>query len=118
MRIKSLALAAILAAALSGPAQAVLIPVEEAVESSTLAVSLPTSEQGVIVTKTCPACALAVLRLTPKTLFLVGKTEVTLAQLQKFVATGGTRNVVILYAPRTRAVTRIIVKGELPKPKH
>ncbi len=64
-----------------------------------------------------PGCALAVLRLTPETRFLVGKTQVTLAQLQKFVATGGTRNVVILYAPRTHAVTRVIVKGELPKTK-
>ncbi len=35
MRIKYLALAAIVAAALSGPAQAVLIAVEEAVESTT-----------------------------------------------------------------------------------
>jgi hypothetical protein len=117
MRIKYFALAAVLAAALSGPAEALLTPAEEAVEATTVSVSLPTSEQGVIVTKTCPSCALTVLRLTAETRFLVGKTQVTLAQLQKFIATGGTRNLVILYAPRTHAVTRVIVKGELPRPK-
>jgi hypothetical protein len=117
MRIKYLALAAVLAAALSGPAQAVLIAAEEAVEATTVSLSLPASAQGVIVAKTCPSCALAVLRLTPETRFLVGKTQVTYAQLQKFIATGGTRNMVVLYAPRTHVVTRVIVMGELPKTK-
>lgn len=118
MRIKYLALAAVFAAALSGPAEAVLIAGEEAVEATTLTVNLPTSEQGVIVAKTCPSCAPSVLRLTAETRFLVGKTQVTLAQLRKFVATGGTRNLVILYLPRTHAVVRLIVKGELAQTKH
>lgn len=114
MRIKVLSVFALLAAVLSGPAHAILTATEQAIETSTRSISLPASATGVIVAKPCPACAPAVLRMTASTRFVVGKTPVSLAQLQKFIATGGERGMVVLYDPRLKTVTRIVVDGELP----
>ena len=118
MRIKVVSLAVLVAAALSGAAQAQLFAKEQAIEASTRSISLPSSEQGVIVAKTCPTCALAVLRMTAATRLLVGKDQVSLAELQKFISTGGERHMVVLWDPRAHTVTRIIVSGQLPKPRH
>ena len=112
MRSLALTVALITAAALSGPARAALQTIEEAIEATTRTISLPANEQGVIVAKPCPACAQIVLRMTPSTRMYVGKSPVSLAQLQKYIATGGARNMVVLYDPRVRTLTRIIVSGD------
>lgn len=117
MRIKALSILAILAAVISGPAHAVLVATEQAIESSTRATSLPASPTGVIVAKPCPACAPVVLRMTAATRLAVGRTPVTLAQLQKFISTGGERGLVVFYDPRLRTITRISVEGRLPAAK-
>jgi hypothetical protein len=117
MRIKFATLAVLATVALSGPAYAVLIAAEEAIETSTLGISLPANAQGVIVAKLCPTCEVSVLRVTAETRFLVGKTAVSLAELQKYVATTSAHGMVVLYDPRVHTVTRIIVKGELPAAK-
>jgi hypothetical protein len=118
MRTQYFALALIAAIALSGPAHAVLIAAEEAIETSTTATTLPASDNGVIVAKLCPSCALSVLPLTAGTRFLVGKTTVSFVQLQKFVNTTGSHGMVVLYDPRQKTVTRVIVQGQLPAVKH
>jgi hypothetical protein len=105
----------LIAAALSGPAHAELRAKEQAIEATTRSISLPASEQGVIVAKPCPTCALAVLRMTAATRLLVGKDQVSLAELQKFISTGGERHMVVMWDPRTRTITRIVVSGQLPK---
>ena len=112
MRIQTFTLALIIAAALSGPARAALTTIEEAIEASTRSISLPASEQGVIVAKPCPACAPIVLRMTPATRLYVGKALVSLTQLQKYISTGGDRHMVVLYDPRVRTLTRILVSGD------
>jgi len=114
MRNIVIALALIAAAAVSAPAYSALGTPEEAIETTTTATTLPATEQGVIVAKLCPTCAMSVLRLTAKSRLLVGATPVSLAQLRKFVASGGSRNMVILYDRRLHTVTRIIVSGTLP----
>jgi hypothetical protein len=110
-------LVVLVAAALSGAAQAQLRAKELAIEATTRSISLPSSEQGVMVAKPCPTCALAVLRMTADTRMYVGKDVVSLAELQKFIATGGERHMVVLWDPRLRTITRILVPGQLPKPK-
>ncbi len=117
MRIKVLSLFALLAAILSGPAHAVLIATEQAIEASTRSISLPASPTGVIVAKPCPACAPLVLHMTAATRLAVGRTQVSLAQLQKFVASGGERGMVVFYDARQRTITRISVEGQLPAGK-
>jgi hypothetical protein len=114
MRIKAFTVLALLAAVLGGPAHAALTVTEQAIEASTRSISLPASESGVIVAKPCPACAPIVLRMTSATRLVVGKTPVSLAQLQKFVSSGGDRGMVVFYDPRQRTITRISVRGQLP----
>jgi hypothetical protein len=118
MRIKEVLLVILAAATLSAVAQAQLIAKEQAIEGTTRSLSLPSSEQGVMVAKPCPTCALAVLRMTAETRLYVGKDAVSLAELQKFISTGGERHMVVLWDPRLRTITRILVPGQLPKPKH
>jgi hypothetical protein len=117
MRIQSVALALIAAVALSAPAHAEIIALEEAVETSTNQTTLPGSDKGVIVAKLCPSCALSVLRLTTGTSFLVGKTTVSFVQLKKFVNTTESHSMVVLYDKRQKTVTRVIVQGQLPAVK-
>jgi hypothetical protein len=117
MRIKAISLAVALAAALSGSVHAALGHMEEAIEATTRSISLPASDQGVVVAKPCPACAPIVLRMTSATRLFVGKSQVSLTQLQKFIATGGERNMVVLYEPRAKTLTRILVSGNLPAAK-
>lgn len=116
MRIQAFTIALLAAIAFSGSAHATLIATEEAIEGSTRTISLPANEQGVIVTKACPSCAAIVLRMTAATRLMVGKTPVSLAQLQKYVATGGAHNLVVLYDPRQHTLTRILITGKLPAP--
>ncbi len=116
MRIQTFTLALIIAAALSGPARAALTTIEEAIEASTRSISLPASEQGVIVAKPCPTCAPIVLRMTPATRLYVGNALVSLPQLQKYIANGGERYMVVLYDPRVHTLTRIRVTGDRPAP--
>jgi len=118
MRVKTVSLVVLVAAALSGAAQAQLRAMEQAIEATTRSISLPASEQGVIVAKPCPTCAPVVLRMTAATRLLVGKDQVSLPELQKFISTGGERYMVVLWDPRARTVTRLIVTGQLPKPRH
>jgi hypothetical protein len=118
MRIQTLTFALLVAAALSRPAHAVLIASEQAIEGSTRSISLPANNNSVMVAKPCPTCAAMVLRLTPATRYVVGKTDVTLAQLLKFAATGGDHSMVLFYSPRLRTVTRLKVWGTLPATLH
>ncbi|MGH8262713.1 MAG: hypothetical protein ACRET4_04480 [Steroidobacteraceae bacterium] len=116
MRSQAFTLALIIAAASSGQARAALTTIEEAIEATTRSVSLPANEQGVIIAKPCPACAPIVLRMTAATRMYVDKSPVSLPQLQKFIATGGERNMVVLYDPRVRTLTRILVSGDRAVP--
>lgn len=117
MRTKALSLIALLA---FGPAfQAVAagkpeLPVHQrAIEATSRSISLPGNDHGVIVAKPCPTCAAVVLRMTSATTFRVGNSPVTYPQLQKFVATGGERNLVVLFDTQAHTITRIVITGQL-----
>jgi len=114
MRIQAFTLALITAVSLSAPARAAMTAIEEAIEATTRTISLPASDQGVIVAKPCPACAPIVLRMTSATRLFVGKSQVSLQQLQKYISAGGERNMVVLYDTRVHTLTRIVVVGTLP----
>jgi hypothetical protein len=47
--------------------------------------------------------------------YFVGKQEVSLAQLNAFLADGITRGLTLMYDQKTRVVTRIVIHAELPK---
>jgi hypothetical protein len=55
--------------------------------------------------------------VTPLTTYFVGTASVTLAQLNAFIVSVGTRGMIIFVKPDESAVTRIVVSGQLNSQK-
>ncbi|HZF14395.1 MAG TPA: hypothetical protein VE046_00485 [Steroidobacteraceae bacterium] len=105
-------LALLVAPALASQAAGSLPGPQHAVEATTRSISLPANDRGVIVTKPCPACGPVVLRMTPATTYRVGNSVVSFPQLQKFISTGGERNLVVQFDTREHTITRIVITGQ------
>ena len=94
---------------LSATASAEMHSTEQAIESSTLSLRLPSNVPGSITVTPCDAgCAPVSLQVTAETRLFLGKKQVTLAELSKAVG-GPTKNVSIYFEQRSRAASRIVV---------
>ncbi len=107
------ALAALLPLAAASGAEPQLT--EEAFETTTFEATIPAGTDGSIAVRTCAACQLTLMPLTPQTKFRVGGTEVSLAELNDYLRGAGERMLVVLYDPRNRKITGLAVAGELPR---
>lgn len=99
----------------SAPA-ADLAVLEDAIETSTLSVSVPTDDAGSMAVKPCQTCPATLLRLTPESTYRVGRSEVAFKEFASYVRDAGTRNLTILYNPKNRTITRLVVAGKLAGP--
>jgi hypothetical protein len=87
---------------------------EDAIESSTDAVMLPTSQPGTLTFRNCAEpCKLRSLELTSESKLLVGSTEVTLAEFNAFVQRTGPQFLMVFREPHGTRVTRLMVFGQL-----
>lgn len=87
---------------------------EEAVETSTEDVLLPTSVPGTITFRNCAEpCALRSLSVTAQSTFFVGQTPVTLADFSAFLRSGGLKPVTVFRQAKGTNVTRVVVIGEI-----
>jgi hypothetical protein len=93
-------------------ATANIVTVENAVEASTDMATLPVTNTGAIVLS-CASCRTRTYHVTPQTTYFVGTDSVTLAQLNAFVISSGTRGMTIYVIPNDSVVIRIIVSGQL-----
>lgn len=109
----ALGLAALLVA---GGAGATLRIVEQAVETSTLRISLPDDVGGSIAVTACSTCKPMVLRLSPDSQFFVGKSPVTYAQFRS-LARDSARQLNIFYDGKGRTITRLVVPGSRLEPR-
>ncbi len=91
--------------------QAGLKILEHAVETSTLVVSLPDSSTGSMAVKSCPSCKPMLLRLTPSSKFLVGRTPVPYAEFVALTRGASDRGLGIFYDRESRTITRLIIAG-------
>jgi len=90
-------------------ARATLRIVEQAVETSTLSVSLPDSNVGSMAVKSCPSCKPMLLRLTPRTQFLVGRAPVPYAEFVALARGASDRGLGVFYHGNERTITRLII---------
>ena len=89
------------------PAATKVISLELGIEASTATTTLPATNTGTVVL-TCATCKLRSYPVTPQTTYFIGANSVTLAQLNTFVSTSGTRFLTIFVKPDESAVTRIV----------
>ena len=85
---------------------------EDAIESSTDAVLLPTSQPGTLSFRNCAEpCALRSLEVTAQSTFFIGDTAVTLAEFNAYVRRGGPKMLTVFRQPGRTSVTRLVVLG-------
>jgi formylglycine-generating enzyme required for sulfatase activity len=94
----------------SGPVP--LRSLEDAIESSTDAVLLPTSQPGTLTFRNCAEpCAMRALEVTAQSAFYIGDTPVTLAEFNAYVRRGGPKILTVFRQPGRTNVTRLVVIG-------
>lgn len=119
MNMRKLMLVLTLAAWTSVPAvyaASNIVSAEIGIEASTDMTTLPLSNTGVVVLA-CGTCQARSYHVTPQTTYFVGSDSVTLAQLNAFIATGGSRGMTIFVRTDESAVLRIVVFGQLSQGK-
>lgn len=84
---------------------------EQAIETSTLATTLPGTQDGSMIVKPCATCAPLVLRLTPQSTYRVGRDQVTFGELAAALKGAGTRALYIFYDAESRTITRLVTSG-------
>jgi len=102
-----------LAAGAAGAQPPRSVPLEEAVETSSRDVRLPTDANGPVVFSNCGTCRLNSLRLSGSTRYFVGTDPVTLRQLNAFVAAHDPIFMLVYYRAGTSDITRIVASGKL-----
>lgn len=114
MWIRTLTLTLMIGAVLSGgPAFAALSAPEEAIETSTAEVILPRSVGGALITKPCDVCKPVTVRLESATRLIIGKQQVTLAEFNKFLESGGPYRLTVFFDQKSFAMNRIVVRAKL-----
>jgi len=116
MWIRTLTLSlAVSAGLIGGSAFAGIHAPEEAIETSTAGLTLPHNVGGVLATRPCDVCALVTVRLEADTRLFIGKQQVTLAEFNQFMSSGGPYRVTIMYDRKSFAMNRVIVRAQLPR---
>lgn len=110
MQFRNLVLATALSAALFGvQAQVRAASSEEAIETSTSAVTLPRTVGGALMVRQCRSCELLIVRLEADSRFFIGKRQVTLPELARLFDGGGTHGLTVFYDRTDRTITRVVV---------
>lgn len=86
---------------------------EQAIETSTLALSVPLTRPRSIAVKKCSTCPLVVLQFTPRSTFRVGRQQATFAQFAAHVNGATQRPINVFYDAAGKTVTRMTTTGEL-----
>lgn len=87
---------------------------EDAIESNTDAVLLPTSVPGTLTFRDCAEpCALRSLQVDAQSAFFVGGTQVTLAEFTAYVRSTGAQFLMVFRQPDGPNVTRLMVYGQI-----
>lgn len=110
MQFRSFVLATVLGTALFGVQTRVdAASSEEAIETSTSAVTLPRTVGGALMVRQCASCELLIVRLEADSRFFIGKRQVTLPELAKLLDDGGTHGLTVFYDRSDRTITRVVV---------
>ena len=91
------------------PAAAALKVIEQAIETSTFVVSLPDGHTGSIAVKPCKQCKPLLLRLTPKSRFLVSGAQVPYSEFVALARGAGEHGLDIFYDGKSGTITRLLM---------
>lgn len=87
---------------------------EDAIETSTDAVMLPTSLPGALTFRNCAEpCKLRSLEVTSDSKFFVGGTQVSLADFSAYVRRTGAQFMMVFHQPDRANITRLMVYGRM-----
>ncbi|HLS80493.1 MAG TPA: hypothetical protein VK025_03725 [Steroidobacter sp.] len=87
---------------------------EDAIETSTDAVVLPSTTSGSVTLRDCrPPCSMNSLQLTDQTRFFVGGSQVTYADFNAYVLRTGAQFLMVFHKPGEAIATRLMVFGQL-----
>jgi hypothetical protein len=111
-----LALGAVLCLATAPAAFGGARSLERAMETMTDLVVLPGRQPGSLHARACAQCPSVSMQVPQTARFYVGEDDVTFTQLREFVR-GKRENMTLFYDLKVNVVTRIVVFGELPKPR-
>lgn len=101
---------ALAVASLQAPAG--LKVLEQAIETSTLVVSLPDASTGSMAVKSCKQCKPLLLRLTPRSRFVVGGgAQVPYSEFVALARRSGHQNLNIFYDRKSGTITRLTMSG-------
>ena len=92
---------------LAAPAEATLQALEQAIETTTRAVSLPEGG-GTLIVKRCPGCDSLLLKITEQTASYVNDEQVQYKDLQR-LASRSIGSLVVFYEPESRQITRLVL---------
>jgi hypothetical protein len=109
---KTLILAIALAAGAAPAFSQTMVSQEDAIEASTIYVSLPASVPARWTFKACASCEAVTVDVDANSQFYVGQEQVSLAVLRKYAARGASQ-IDIFAEPKTRRLTRVILRTEL-----
>ncbi len=116
MWIRTLTLLALLTAPLAAQRVLAASP-QEAIETSTAEVTVPTTVGGSLIARSCRTCEYLTVTLADTTQFFAGRQEISAAQFQQIVADGRPRSLTIIYDRANRTMTRVVVPAASVKPK-
>lgn len=95
----------------SGPAPTRAL--EDAIETSTDAVLLPTSQPGKLTFRNCaPPCKVPSLEVDAQSAFFVGSKRVTLVEFAAYVRSTGPQSLTVFHQPGRMTVTRVTAMGQ------
>jgi hypothetical protein len=109
-RMFPLALGVVLAGGTAAAAPGIKV-VEQAIETTTYVVSLPEGSNGSMAVKSCAQCKPVLLRLTPRSTFLIGSTPVKYSEFRAIARDAENRGLNIFYDGKSGAITRLRING-------
>lgn len=83
---------------------------EDAIETSSSLVTLPSSDAGSLYFRNCASCNENPLRFSKASKVFLGRDEVSLQSLNKEITDGREHFIMVFYRPDERLVTRIVVR--------
>ena len=87
---------------------------EDAIESATDQVIMPTSQPGTLTFRNCAEpCKVRSLEVTAKSAFFVGASPVTLVEFNAYVRRAGSQSLMVFFQPNGTGITRLVAAGQL-----
>ena len=97
----------ILVAVAALPLSAKQMPTSDTIEATANMLSMPSTDDGILVLKTCPTCKSVTLRATSNTQYILGGKDVSLKDFSAFARMNGNANVTLAYDVPSSRLLRV-----------